>query len=70
MCPVILAICSYPEWVTCRACRVESLLASFVSVILTWCLSFVSLCSFLLKTCFFIYERGSLKVTPVWRCYC
>ena len=51
LCLIISAIFSLPEEFMCSPCRVNSYLVRFVSIILTWWISFNILCSFLLYTC-------------------
>jgi hypothetical protein len=63
-CSMILAIFSLPEEFMCSPCHVNSFLVRFVSIILTWCISFNNLCSFLLKICISLFTQEES-----WRSY-
>jgi len=64
LCPMILAISSLPEKFMCSPCHVNSFLVRFVSIILTWCITFNNLCSFWLKTCISLFTQEEF-----WRSY-
>ena len=57
LCPVISAIFSLPEEFMGSPCHANSFLVRFVSIILTWCISFRNLCRFPLKTCISLFMK-------------